>query len=138
MSIHDNHELQQRGQKPQISISHHSPAKDTIPPDDAELTAKIGERIGSKSPRRIGCRHARNAEAREKAEKSEPKKNHAGPKVAATKRVCEKSSEHHRGNGRKKGAEFNHAVSPGELVSREQFGQEAILRRAEQRPLRAD
>src|SRR5579864_1045344 len=138
VSIHDDHELQQRGQKPQIGIAHHCPSQDTIPRDDAKLSAKIGERVGSKSPGRIGGRQARNAEACEQPDHRDPKKSDAGPNMAPSKRVCQKSREHHRGDGCQKCAEFNHAVSPGELVVREQLGQQSILRRAKQRPLRAD
>ena len=67
--------------------------------DDAKLSAKIGKRIGSKFPRRVGGRHARNAEAGEQADHREPKKNYAGPDMMPPKRVGQESREHHRGNG---------------------------------------
>ncbi len=58
--------------------------------------------------------------------------------MPASKRIGQESREHHCGDGRNKCAEFNDAVSPGEFVFREQFRQESVLGRAEQRPLRAD
>src|SRR5216683_2365933 len=122
VSIHDDHELQQSGQKPQIRIAHHGPTKNTISRDDAKLSAKICEWIGAKSARRVGGRHVRNAEACEQADHREPQKNDTRPDMAASKCVGQESREHHRGNGCKKCAEFDHAVSPGEFVFREQFG----------------
>ncbi len=137
MAIHDDHELQERRQKPQIGVAHDGPAQDAILRDDAKLPAKIGKGL-ARNVRLDRQRVLARSRSWSQSDHCKPEEHDAGPDVPASKRVGQKSREHHRSNRRHKSAEFDDAISPGKFVFREQFGQQAVLGRAEQRSLRAD
>ena len=138
MAVNDDHKLKQRGQEPQVGVAHHRPRQHSIPRDDADLAAEVGERIRPKPPRGIGGGYARNSKAREQSAQREREQNDTRPRLPPAKRNGEKSRCHRGRDRRNKRAELDHPVSPGEFFFREQLREQTVFRRAEQRTLRAD
>ncbi len=130
---------QERAQKPEINIADDREREHAILANQSNLVEQIAERI----PSATGSRAAPPAHAKSRGWSASP--THASPiKIAPDQysrpsRAVESSSGNQRAKkNREKCASFESAIAPGKLRFGQQFRQQTIFRRAEERRLRAD
>src|SRR5271170_7604195 len=78
VAIHDDRELQQRGEKPEITVAEDGPAEDAVSANGFDLRGEICEWIPAELFRGVGGGHVRDSETRGEAEESAAEQHHSG------------------------------------------------------------
>src|SRR5580704_845714 len=117
--INHDRELQERCEKPQVGVAHHSPAENAIGADNLEVRKKIAKRIPAKKLRRISRWHSRDCKTRSQPDERASQKNHARHFWPSAIMRRQESSGHHSRNAAKKCSKLDDSVSPGKFLLRQ-------------------
>ena len=88
-AIKDNHELQQRAEKPEVGIANDGEVQSAIRPDDLNLLDQIAKNVEAELPGRVGGRNARDREARCQTKQSASAKEETGIELSSMKALSQ-------------------------------------------------
>ena len=138
VAVDDDGELQQRGEEKEIGIAEDGPAEDAVGTNGFHLHAEIAERIPAEFLGGVGCGDVGDSEACDEADAGAAQQHESGDGFATAIALGKVAGGHHGADAAEEGAELDDAVAPGEALLRQNLRQQAVLRRTEERGLRAD
>jgi hypothetical protein len=138
VAVDDDRELEQRGEKPEIGVAEDGPAEDAVGADGSQLRGQVAEWIPAELFRGVGGGNVGDSETGGEAEQRTAEQNDSGHRFVIAIVFGEKAGGHYGADAADERAEFDDSVAPGETSLRQNFGEEAVFRGAEQRRLCAN
>src|SRR5580704_12536891 len=109
-AVKDNHELEQRAEKPKVGIADDGEMQRAIRSDNADLLEQIAENVEAKFPGRIGGRNARDRETSRQPNQSASAENEASIKFSSMKALSQQRANHRSRNNRDESCQLKNAV----------------------------
>ena len=138
VAVDDDGELQQRGEKPEIGVAEDGPAEDAVGANGFDLYGEVAEGIPAEFFGGVGGGDVGDSETGGETEQRAAEEHDSGHGFVIAIAFGKVAGGHHGADAADEGAELDDAIAPGEAALRQNFRQQAVFRRAEERGLRAD
>src|ERR1700739_2142731 len=129
---------QQRAQEPEVGVAEDGEEEGLIAAHELDLLPEVADEIQAELLFGRGGWNAIDAKAGGETYTSEAQQRISGVDFVTAEVLGHGGASNGADNDGEEGAEFDDAIAPGEVLGGEQFRQEPVLRRTEERSLRGD
>ena len=135
--VNHNDELHQRRNGEEIGVAHHRHQQGFVAADHLDLLPQVQIKLGFEFVRGIGGGNLRNAPADPEARHRQYDQNDAGPAQLMAEQFAQPAAPHGAPDDGDERGEFQHPVAPGELAVRQNFREQTVFGRPENRAVHA-
>ena len=137
LRVDDDDELDERGDAEKIGVAHDGHPQLAVAPNHLHLLPQIGDEVGAEFFLRIGGGNLADAKGREQAGNGERDQDDTGPGGIRFEDFAQPAAGDRAADDGDESAEFQIAVAPGKFFLRQQFRQQSVFGRAEERAVNA-